>query len=165
MTDADTDTADPDDSEEPPEIEDDERADVDLDAISDDIEGVEDDDEAGDSDDSPADAEEPTTDTPDVPSGMTVGDIYCNGLGVGTSVLLASYGEVDDRKQVGEDYADLAREIQLDTFVNEWLAEKGRPENLPPQEAAIVGTVMFAAAVMVSNPDVAENILNGVSEA
>lgn len=145
-------------SEEPPEIDDDERADVDLDALSDEIEGVDSDDEES------TESDESAPETDASPAGMpdartSIGDVYCGGLGVAAGVLVARYDEEQDRKDVSAEYEAMARDMYLDQFLNEWLREKGRPEDLPPGQAVVVGTVMFLAAVMVTNPAVGEGLM------
>lgn len=146
------------DTEEPPEIDDDERADIDLDDISDEIEGADEADDEPASDDAET-ATETADETDALPDRTSIGDVYCNGLGVGASVVVARYDDVGDRESVADEYAGLAREIGIDDWMNEWVREQGRPEELPPGQAVVVGTVMFAAAVMVSNPSVGEGLM------
>lgn len=152
-------------SEEPPPIDDDERADVDLDALSDEIEGVDD-----DPDDDAEETAETPTETPDADdvAGMvdgrtSVGDVYCGGLGVFASVLVTRYDDEANRSALSDEYESLAREMYLDQFLNEWLREKGRPEDLPPGQAVVVGTVMFVAAVVVTNPTVTDGLMEEIN--
>lgn len=148
------------DSEEPPEIDEEERADVDLDALSDEIEAPEEDEEI--EEEPSEDVAEAADDLADL-EGKNVGDVYCGGLGVAASLLVVRYDDSRDRKEISTEYESLAREMYLDQFVNEWVREKGHPEDLPPGPAVVVGTVMFLAAVAVTNPAVGEGLMEDLA--
>ena len=121
--------------------------------------------------------EEPTeqdTDDTDEPAGsevedsgpdLSIGDIYCNGLGMVAAISRARYGsaEKEDREDLVEEYGDMARQIELDKYIDQWLQQSAGMDNLGPGQAVLLGTVMFGGMVVVDDPEMAENITQEVS--
>jgi hypothetical protein len=119
---------------------------------------------AEDSDD-PDDADQATDDaeaSDPLTSGTSVGDIYCNALGMTATLARESRGSgVDDRDRQVDEYADMARQLELDQFVNEWVDAHGGADDLSPGQGIMVGTSMFALAVLVEDPTLAEDLTDG----
>lgn len=156
--------------DEQPEIEDDEMAD--FSAVADEIEDAAgadvDDDEDGDSDDQEDSADEPDM-SMDATAGdrVTPGDIYCNALGMGAAVARASYGsaDADDRSDLVDEYGDMARDLEIDTYVDQWLEEQGGIDELTPGQAILLSTVMFGGMVAMDDPEMLENVAQRGGEA
>lgn len=92
-------------------------------------------------------------------SGTSVGDVYCNALGMAATLARERKGSgVDDREGQADEYADMARQIELDTFVNEWVEEHGAADHLSPGQGVLVGTAMFAMAVLIDDPELADAV-------
>lgn len=147
----DVDDVEPDDDEEAqPEVSDDAGVTVDLEAVDDAI-----DDE---SDDQERDENEPETseDTGSGPltggEGQTLGDMYVKGLCAASNGVIEKY----DGDPIDE---SVARDLGLDDAMNEWIQSKGGSEDLPPGQALAIGTTMFAMAVLASNPEVVNAVL------
>ena len=149
------------DSEEQPDLDDEDLVEIDpemAEAVAD--EGDESDGSESEGDDSDTSAESETSDTTTtLTTGTSAGDIYCNALGMGAAVARESKGSgVEDREAAIEEYGDLARQLDLDDFVNEWIREHGGADELTPGQGLAVGTAMFAMAVMVEDPAIVENM-------
>lgn len=126
-----------------------------------DDEEQDDDSEAEQTDDDSADSEGGTD---PLTSGTSVGDVYCNALGMGATLARDSRGSgVDDRERQVDEYADMARQLDLDDFVNEWVEAHGGTEEMSPGQGIMVGTTMFAMAVLVEDPALAEDLGGEVS--
>lgn len=121
-------------------------------------EDEEDDQEDGDdSDDDGGSSSKSATET--LTTGTSAGDIYCNALGMGAAVARESKGSgVPDREAAMDEYGDLARQLDLDDFVNEWVREHGGADELTPGQGVMIGTAMFAMAVMIEDPAIVENM-------
>jgi hypothetical protein len=92
-------------------------------------------------------------------SGTSVGDVYCNALGMGATLARDSRGSgVDDRERQVDEYADMARQLDLDDFVNEWVEAHGGTDEMTPGQGIMVGTTMFAMAVLVEDPALADEL-------
>jgi hypothetical protein len=153
-------TAEPDEDSEQVEIEDDEMADwgAVADDVADEPEDTDDDSESDDQADDQAD-EMPAMD----PEKTSIGDVYCNALGMGAAVVRDNYGELDDDRAAAMDqYSDMARQLEIDQAVDDWLAEQGGIDSLSPGQSVAVFTVLFAVMVAVEDPTLAENAMQGV---
>jgi len=161
---------DEDDSEDVPDIKDDERADIDLADLDVDPDAVEDEAGAGASEDT--DDEEATDDdgsdesaqqTPQVPDGATWGDQYVEML----ALLLGEIAEQTDGEpgKTAEDIEQLARgsPLALDEQVDEWLAQSGMGQDVPPGKALAVGTGGLVLVVLLTETDVASDLLDSLT--
>ncbi len=95
----------------------------------------------------------------------TIGDIYCNGVGLAAASAVGSFGSDDDprdREDLMQEYGGLARQLELDKFVNDAMAAHGGPENLPPAHAAVMMTVVLGASIAVSEPAATSNLVNNL---
>lgn len=96
---------------------------------------------------------------------VTVGDIYCNLLCVLANQAAERKGggepifETDD----GELDTTLAQQLQLDTYVNQ-IASKRGTSNMSPEQALVVSTCIFFAAVLVSDTELLDNLMNRAGE-
>lgn len=92
-------------------------------------------------------------------TGTSVGDMYCNALGMGATLARQRKGSgVEDRDAAMDEYGDLARQMDLDKFVNEWVEEHGAADELTPGQGIAIGTGMFAMTVLVEDPQIVENL-------
>lgn len=92
----------------------------------------------------------------------SLGDIYCNALGLGAAVARDRYGELDTEKaDAMDEYADLARQLEIDQYVDEWLQQQGGVSQLGPGQAAMLMTVMFPVMVAMDDPALASNAMEG----
>lgn len=153
-----------------PDLDDDDLVDVDEDMVAA-VAGKSDDDE----DESDVDDEQDTdrdggdnsgsskSPTETLTTGTSVGDMYCSALGMAAATARDSYGSgINDREAEIKSYADDARLIGLDDFVNEWMQEQGGIDELSPGQGIVIGTAMFAMGVMIEDPALAENIAEEV---
>jgi hypothetical protein len=116
-------------------------------------------------DDQDDDGDDASTDT--LTSGTSVGDVYCNALGMGATLARERKGAgIEDREETVDEYADMARQLELDDFVDEWVEAHGGAGELSPGQGILVGTSMFAMAVLVDDPTLADELAtNGGGEA
>jgi hypothetical protein len=165
MSDAEADAgeADVDDQgdEDLPEIEDDEFADADLDALAEEVEA-----EAGapgDDAQEDDDTTEETADTTESADGETAlgstgsdgwGDMYVGTLTTVSNALIEEHGK-PDADPVEE---DLARQLHLDEHFDEWMAQRGKSE-MPPEQAMLIGTTMFLVAVIGTKTEIPSKLL------
>ena len=149
-------------SEEQPDLDDEDLVEIDPE-MAEAVAGSEG-DESDDSDAEGAESNSSTeskssSTTSTLTTGTSAGDIYCNALGMGAAVARESKGSgVDDRQAAMDEYADLAKQLDLDDFVNEWIREHGGADELTPGQGLAIGTAMFAMAVMVEDPAIVENM-------
>ncbi|WP_306056992.1 hypothetical protein [Natronococcus wangiae] len=130
--------------EEKPEIDGGATVDVDLEAIDADLED-------GDDEDAPSSDESGAT--PDLMGeGDTMGDMYVKGLCSVSNAVIEQHGGDPINESV-------ARDLGLDEAMDEWIKSKGGNEDLPPGQALAIGTTMFAMAVLASNPQIANGVL------
>lgn len=143
-------TSENEDTEEQPEIEPDEQADMgELADLAEQIEeeagaDVDDEDEDDSTDEEPASA-------PAAPSeggAADWGDLYVGTVTTGLNAVIEEYGD-DDASKIDE---SLARDLHLDEYVNDWMAEQGKAE-MDPAQGMIVATAALCATVLVSRTD------------
>ena len=147
-----------------PDLDDDDHVDVDEDMVaavaSDDAQEGSDEEDADDDQDQSQDSSSSSkSPTETLTTGTSMGDMYCNALGMAGAMARQSHGSgVEDRQQVMDRYSDDARQIGLDDFVNEWMQEQGGIDELSPGQGIMIGTAMFAVGVMIDDPTIAENL-------
>jgi hypothetical protein len=56
----------------------------------------------------------------------------------------------------------MARQIQLDEYLDQWVETQGGLDGLSPGEAVLLGTLMWGGMVMLDDPAMAENVLDEV---
>jgi len=100
------------------------------------------------------------------PSEMNVslGTVYCNGLGMMGALASCKYGSGDqeERDQVAEDYAQMAEQIELDTYLDQWAAEFGGLDEADPGQAVLLGTLIWGAMIAVQDPEMAGNLMEEI---
>lgn len=135
---------------EKPPVDDD--ATVDLDAVDAAIDDAtdEDGDEAVEADDETDAEPEPTEEL----GGKTFGDHYVNGLCAVSNAVIDKYS---DESGEGVDES-MARQLELDDAMDEWIRSKGLSEEMAPGQQLIVCTLMFLVAAVASNPAVVDNL-------
>ena len=139
-----------------PAIDENERADVgsDLASLAADVEaeaGANSDDEA--ETDGDHEATESAA-TPDTERGADWGDLYVGTVTTGLNAVIDEYGD-EDAEHVDE---SLARDLHLDEYVNEWMAEQGKAE-MDPAQGMVVATVALCLTVLVSKTDLPSKAL------
>jgi len=155
-----------DDADEQPELNDDEMADIS--SVAAEIE----DETSPDSDDDQEesdDADQPDDGGLDAPGSIndgdrtTPGDIYCNGLGMLAAVGRTQYGTADEseRKELMDEYGDIARDLDIDQYVDELLAERGGIDELSPGQALMATTMMWGGMVAMDDPEMLEGLGGG----
>lgn len=98
---------------------------------------------------------------------ISIGTVYTNALGMSAAVARGRYGSLDDeddRDDVADEYASMARQIQLDEWMDQWIAEQGGLDGLSPGEAVLLGTLMWGGMVLLDDPEMAENMLGEVRD-
>lgn len=144
-----------DDEEAQPEVSDDAGVTVDLDAVDDDLED----------DESETESESEQLDSSDDVGtggltggeGQTLGDMYVKGLCAASNGVIEKHGgdPIDE---------SVARDLGLDDAMNQWIQSKGGSEDLPPGQALAIGTTMFAMAVLASNPEAVNAVLDVIEK-
>jgi len=145
-----------DDGEEQPDIAPDEQAD--MGELADLAEQVE--EEAGadtDDEDDDSDGEEAAS-APAAPTeggAADWGDLYVGTVTTGLNAVIEEYGH-DDAEKVDE---SLARDLHLDEYVNDWMAEQGKAE-MDPAQGMVVATAALCLTVLVSRTDLPSKAMN-----
>ena len=132
-----------------PDVDPEATVDVDLDAVDDALT----DDDPDDADDSEG-ADDVGAVDGDL-SGKSMGDMYVKGVVATSNAII----ERHDGEPIDE---QVPRDLGLDDAMDEYLRSKGANEDLPPGQALVVGTSMFAFAVLASNPQIVEAVLDEV---
>jgi hypothetical protein len=154
------------DGDEPPEIETDEKADIDLGDLDVDPDAVEEEAGAGAADDGDTDNVDANEQTPDmdIPDGATWGDQYVEML----ALLLGEIAEQTDGEpgKTAEDIEALARgpPLALDEQVDEWLAQSGMGQDVPPGKALAVGTAGIVLVVLLTETDMAQDAVSNLTD-
>ncbi|WP_231184727.1 hypothetical protein [Haladaptatus sp. DYF46] len=86
--------------------------------------------------------------------GDTWGDMYVGTLTTVSNALIEEYG--DDADTIDE---SLARQQHLDEYFNDWMASRGKREDMPPEQALILGTAMFLVTVVGTKTDLPAKLL------
>lgn len=151
MTDAETE--DVEDDEELPEIDDEEMADADLDALAEEVEAETAPD--ADEEESEGDGDEDELE-PAAPGGSndSWGDMYVGTLVSVSNAIIDEFG-TEDAEQVEE---ELARQLHLDEYFDEWMSQRGKPD-MPPEQAILIGTTMFLVVVIGTKTDLVSQLL------
>lgn len=161
--------SDPEGSDGQPSIEDDEMADwsavadsVDEDAAEDDLDGDGEESEVdSDSSASESESDESSGSSETAEGSVTLGRVYCNALGVGAATARDRFGDLDmDREEAVEEYRGLAEQLEIDEYIDEWMATRGGIDELPPHVAALLMTLAFAGMVAAEDPELANNALD-----
>jgi len=88
-------------------------------------------------------------------SDMTLGEMYCRILVLFANRIAENYGEGDPLFQTADGDLDLTlvRQLRLDDYVNQYLAQHGGPESLSPGTGIVVMTTIFAGFVILSDKE------------
>ncbi|MBV0901813.1 hypothetical protein [Haloarcula salina] len=158
-------------TEEAPDIDPDEQAEISLDDLDVDPDEVEEQAGAGNDESEPdeeTDTDEQGTDEtasqPTTPDGETWGDQYVSLL----ALLLGEIAESTEGEpgKTAEDIEELARAppVKLDDSVDRWLQEAGMGQDIPPGKAVALGTAGLVAVVLLTETDVASDLMDGLSD-
>lgn|GEM_PF-1986459 len=164
------DTDDADESDQP-EIEADERADLDglreqVSEVSDEVaeeDGLESSDDEDDADDEEVESDEETA-ASESEDGDTVGDMYAGVVGVLAIAMAEELGD-GDTDQDADDIAAMLRgergmPFNVASSVDQLLEESGHGTDLPPGKAVVIGTVAAVGMVLLQETDVANSLVS-----
>jgi len=148
------------DSEEQPDIDPDERADMgELADLADQVEeeaGADVDDDQEDDETEGGDASDAAAPAPPAEAGTTDwGDLYVGTVTTGLNAVIDEYGD-EDADHIDE---SLARDLHLDEYVNDWMAEQGKAE-MDPAQGMLIATAALCMTVLVSRTDLPSRALN-----
>lgn len=144
--------AETDDADDAPDIDDDEIADLDLGVDPDDVE-----EEAGRSaDDDGDESDDVAPEMGDEPAGQTWGDMYVSGLTTTVNAVRKEYGSGEELDE------QLARDIDLDYYFDEFMRSRGRREEMPPEQALLVGTTLFLVVGVAGDSELAGNVMEEI---
>lgn len=135
-----------------PEMEPEEFADADLDVLAEEVEA-----EAGASDDEGAEPESEAVDAggePGIPEGESWGDMYVGTLTTLSNAIIEEHG-TEDADPIQE---EMARQLHLDAYFDEWMASRGKSE-MPPEQALLIGTTMFLVVVVGTKTELPSKLL------
>lgn len=145
-----------------PDLDEDDMVELPDDVVEKAAEADEDDvEEAVDEADDQDGAEETAPDTTETvdQEDISLGHVYCKALGMGATIAKEHHGEgVDDFEDSMDQYAVMARQCDLDTYVNQWADQHGGAE-MTPAQGILVGTAMFAMSVAASDSTLATNAM------
>ncbi|OAQ52126.1 hypothetical protein HTG_14175 [Natrinema mahii] len=162
-----TDDRDVDRENEPEEsLEEDAYADIDPEIAEQVAEADAEDDDEVDVDD-PAEEPEDTDDSPSTGDRKTVGHVYCRALGAGAAISQDRMGSgVDDRSAVIDEYADLAKELDLDEYMDQWYRENlSGSSELGPGQGLVAMTSLFAVMVLVEDTEMLDGAIDSIGGA
>lgn len=124
----------------------------------------EEDDQEADTDDTEGSAPG-VPDAEDVVDGnISVGHVYCRSLGLGAAAMVNRYDEEadGDMDALVDEYADLAKQTDLDRYMDQWFAEQTGGSSMSPGQGVVVMTLAFVAMVAIQNPAVADGLATEV---
>ncbi|MFT4921041.1 MAG: hypothetical protein ACI8XM_000234 [Haloarculaceae archaeon] len=159
-----------DDGDERPEIEDDERADLDLSGV--DLDSVDDggDDEGEEpthepTEDSGADGSTQGSSPLNLDDEATWGDMYVDVLATVLVSVVDEYGE-GGREMAAEEIEELANQppIALNEQADRVFEEMGGTRDLPPGQALVIGSATVAGSVLLRETDVAADLAGELAE-
>lgn len=148
------------DADEQPAIEEDEFADVDLDAIAEQAEeeaGADSEDDEVEEESSDESGEE--TESVRAPTGDSWGDMYVGTLTTVSNAVIDEHGK-DGAEEIDE---SLARQLHMDEYMDDWMAKHGKREDMPPEQALMLSTAMFLAVVVGTKTDLPNQLLEEVN--
>lgn len=143
------------DGDEQPEIEADERADMgELADLAEQVEeeagadADEDGNQDADAGEVPAEDGEAAPAAPAEAGTTNWGDLYVGTVTTGLNAVIDEFGR-EDADKIDE---SLARDLHLDEYVDEWMAQQGKAE-MDPAQGMLVATAALCATVLVSRTD------------
>ncbi|WMT10374.1 hypothetical protein NP511_22855 (plasmid) [Natrinema thermotolerans] len=153
-----------------PELEGDAYAEVDPE-IAEQVAAADAEDNAGDAGDEedvddPADDPDAGDGADDSPNDLTPGHIYCRALGAGATLGQERMGSgVDDRGDAIDEYAELAKHLDLDDYFDEWYAENwGGDPDLGPGQGLVAFTSLFAVMVLVEDAEMLDGAIDSMDD-
>ncbi|WP_049904676.1 hypothetical protein [Natrialba asiatica] len=117
--------------------------------------------------DDPAEEQDGTDDSTSTGDRKTVGHVYCRALGAGAAISQDRMGSgVDDRSAVIDEYADLAKELDLDEYMDQWYRENlSGSSELGPGQGLVAMTSLFAVMVLVEDTEMLDGAIDSMSGA
>ena len=132
---------------------------ADLDAIAEEVEQEtapdqgEEEVEAAVEDTDATDGADSGADTLDTGGEHGWGDMYVGTLTTVSNAIIEEHG-VEGAEPVEE---ELARQLHLDEYFDEWMASRGKAD-MPPEQGVLIGTTMFLVAVIGTKTDIPQQI-------
>lgn len=117
--------------------------------------------------DDPADEPDNTSESTSTGDRKTVGHVYCRALGAGAAISQDRMGSgVDDRSAVIDEYADLAKELDLDEYMDQWYRENlSGSSELGPGQGLVAMTSLFAVMVLVEDAEMLDGAIDSIGGA
>jgi hypothetical protein len=153
--------------EEQPDIDEDDYATVDPELAAkaaEEADGGDDEDEEDQSDEETSDDSVPATEPE---SRKSVGDVYVRAMGAAAYAARdrAGDGVEKDRSAVIDEYADLAADLELDDYMDQWYQENiGGSDEMSPGQGLVAMSGLFFAMVMLDDPAMVDGALDGVMD-
>jgi hypothetical protein len=127
------------------------------------------DDEAEEADDSStpdATADEQSSASPADMADVSLGHVYCRGLGVASALAVdrCSADDDRDREAIIEEYSALAKQMEIDQYVDQHIEQSGGVDALSPGQAAVLMTGAMVVMVAVSEPAVTDSAMNSLGD-
>jgi len=143
--------------------------DVDADDLDADLDEDADDDESEDGDDTSTvdtTAGEESSPSPADVADVSLGHVYCRGLGVASALAVDRCSEDDDRdrEEIIEEYSALAKQMEIDQYVDQHIEQSGGVDALSPGQAAVLMTGAMVVMVAVSEPAVTDSAMNSLGD-
>jgi hypothetical protein len=99
---------------------------------------------------------EEETDTTSVDAGGGWGEMYIGTLTTVSNAMIEQHGK-PGAEPIEE---DLAKDLHLDEYFNEFMEQRGKSD-MPPEQALLVGTTMFLVTVAGTKTDLLSDALEG----
>lgn len=147
------------DADSAPDMDSEEFADL-PDSLADEVEesagaGAESEEDTETTEDSDDDAE---SDSPSVSKDW--GEMYVGTLTSVTNEIIKEHGK-DGAEPIEE---SLARDLHLDEYFNDWMAEQGKREDLDPGQALMMTNIVFFVTVIGTRTDLPSKLLEQAKE-
>ncbi|DAC85266.1 hypothetical protein [Natrinema versiforme] len=168
--DLEADTGDDAGDEPEPELEEDSYADIDPEiaekVAAADAEDADGDDGSDDAVDGGNDGDASDDAGDDTPDNLSPGHIYCKALGAGATISQERMGSgVDDRSAAIEDYAELAKDLDLDDYFDQWYAENiGGSDEISPGQGLVAFSSLFAVMVLVEDAEMLDGAIDSMND-
>ena len=147
-------------TDEQPPIDEGETAEVDLDALAANVEevagaGAGDEDDEDDVDVETTESEESAPTPRESGGGSTWGDMYVQSLTSLSNALIEEHGKPGAEPMT----ADRAYELDLAENFDQLMKSRGMREDMPPEQAVLLGTMMFVGAAVLTKTTLVSDMM------
>jgi len=63
---------------------------------------------------------------------------------------------------MADEYSELARQVEIDKYVDQWAESGGGFDSLSPGQAVVLATLMWGGMVLIEDPDMAGSLAESV---